>query len=156
MINPSAAWERLRQIPMFKGMSLKDFRPITFGQAFDIDASQVLGPSRREFPGGAIILGIAAGAVANDGGNPDAFVPAGTGARTAFALDFTYTNDEQISPGGPIMAEALVGSAQFCQFPAREIVVAPSQAINTRCQNLTSTRLLVHIAYHSLVWRFAS
>jgi hypothetical protein len=156
MINPSAAWSRLINIPMFRGMKLEDFRPITFGQIFSLTTGQTLGPVRRDFPGGIIILGISAGSVADDGGTPDAYVADATGSRAAFALSMSYTNDEQITPGGPIQAEALLGGGASTQFPPREIVVAPSQGINVTAENLTSTQILVHIAYHGLVWRFAS
>lgn len=152
MISPDAAWRRLSNYPMFRGMKLSDFRPIAFGQLFQPTSLQTLGPIRRDFPGGAVVLGITGGAIENGA----AFANDSTNNRTAFAAEFAYTNDEVISPGGPIMAEALIGGADSCQFPPREIVVAPTQGINTRIQNLTTTTLDVHLAYHCLVWRFAS
>ena len=153
MINPNAAWTRLQHVPMFRGMKLKDFRPIVFGQQFDaVAANAVVGPIRRDFPGGAIILGVTGSCIQD----AQAFAAGSTGSRNSFAADFAYTNDEQIAPGGPIMGQALIGTAEECQFPPREIIVAPTQGINTRVENLTTSVITVHIAFHCLVWRFAS
>lgn len=156
MISPSAAWQRLQRIAMFKGTELKDFRPISYGALYSIAGASSAGPVRQDFPGGAIILGVSAASVGFDGGNADAFDAAATGSRSSFALAFSYTNDEQLTPGGPHIAEALLGGGDQTIYPPREIVVAPSQGINVTVQNLTSTQIKISLVWHCLVWRFAS
>lgn len=156
MISPSAAWQRLQRIPMFRGMQLDQFRPITYGALYSVAGSSTAGPTRQDFPGGAIILGVSAAAVGFDSGNADAFDPAATASRSSFALSFSYSNDEQLTPGGPHIAEALLGGGDQTQYPPREIVVAPSQGINVTVQNLTSTQIRISVCWHALVWRFAS
>ena len=153
MINPSAAWQRLHNAPMFSGLELKDFRPITYVGRYELAASAELSTQRQEFPSGAIILGVTAGAVEKG----QAFVNAGSnGGRNSFALSFAYSNDESITPGGFVMAEALLGAGQQSQFPPREIIVVPSAGILVSLQNLTTSILNVHVAWHCLTWRYAS
>jgi hypothetical protein len=153
VINPSAAWERIKGLPMFARMKLSDFRPIVFPLVQTAVASlNSVGPLRRDFPGGAIILGVTGSAIQNGA----AFAPGGTTGRQAFSATMAYTNDEQIVPSDLLMCESLLGTAAECEFPPREIVVAPTQGINVQLRNLTTTVIDIHLGFHCLVWRFAS
>lgn len=154
MISFNAAWERLKLLPMFKKMSPSDFRPIVFPLVQTVAGSATIGPIKRDFPGGAIILGVTASATQS--GAPAVVTTQADGLRSQFALDMAYSNDEQIVPGALLSAEALLGAGKETQFPPRELVCAPTQGINVRFQNLTSTSLLIHLGFHCMVWRFAS
>lgn len=151
MISIERAWPRIRELPQFKTFKLSDFRTLTFGQQFTVGNAATVGPTTQNFPGGAIILGIAASGTPSAAGAGDAFLQ-----RKGFGLTFGYTNGESLTPGGPIMADALMGGGDGTVWPTKEIVVAPNQGIQATVVNFLSTSTLVHIAYHCLVWRSAS
>lgn len=151
MISIERAWPRVRMLPQFKDFYLSDFRTLTFGQTFTVGNAATVGPTLQNFPGGAIVLGVAASATPSAAGAGDAFL-----YRKSFGITFAYTNGESLSPGGPIMADALMGGGDGTVWPTKELVIAPSQGINATVQNFLSTSLLVHLAYHCLVWRSAS
>jgi hypothetical protein len=154
MISIERAWPRVRELPQFKNFRLSDFRTLTFGQQMPVGvAPAAVGPTTQNFPGGAIILGVSASAV------PGPLAPAAADAflyRKTFGITFGYTNGESLTPGGPIMADALMGGGDGTVWPTKEIVVAPNQGIQATVANFCTTALLVHIAYHCLVWRSAS
>jgi hypothetical protein len=74
-----------------------------------------------------------------------------------FALSFQYSGDEVITPGGPVLAEALLGSGSDTIFPGREIIVPPSQALLCSVQSYAiAPPLNVHVVYHAMVPRVAN
>lgn len=152
-----------------------DFRYMAYGQQFaSVAAGTVVGgaaptsaiasgapsgPTLQNFPTGAIIIGItAAGQQAQTTTSAFQYAPwQSTGKRDLFALSFAYTNDEVITPGGPVLAEALLGSGMDTIFPAREIIVPPSQGILATVVSYTiAPPLTVHIVYHAMVPRTAN
>jgi hypothetical protein len=154
MISVERAWSRLKDEPMFKTFKLSNFRHIVYNQSFTVPANALVGPNQQDFPGGAIILGITSSARISDGStsNLNAFR-----MRHAYGLSFSYSGGETLTPGGPVVAEALLGEGDQTHFPAKELVVAPTQSILTTVQSLDPTLpLIVNIAFHCLVWRFAS
>ncbi len=151
MISIERAWPRVRELPQFRNFHLSDFRTLTFGQQFTVGNAATVGPTTQNFPGGAIILGIAASATPSAAGGGDAFL-----YRKSFGVTFGYTNGESLTPGGPIAADSLMGGGDGTIWPTKEIVVAPNQGIQATVQNFLTTSILVQIAYHCLVWRSAS
>jgi hypothetical protein len=151
MINATQAYHRLRTLEAFKRMKETDFRPLTFVQIFTPPTGAVPTASTpQSFPGGAIILGITAGA----------FVPGATPSanrgRQLFSVDFSFSNQEAIIVGGPVVADALLGGGESDIFPTKEMIMAPNQQVGCRVANLTDGPLTVHVCYHTLVYRFAS
>lgn len=152
MLNASQVWNRIRKLPAFAQMRESDFRPLTYVQTFTPAAGTTTGSTAQSFPGGAIILGISAGA----------YVPTvaagGQGGRNRqlFVIDFNYSNNEALTPGGPVLADVLMGGGDADQYPSRELILAPNQTINCRVGNITTGALTIHVAYHCLVYRYAS
>lgn len=151
MISIERAWPRVRAFPQFRNFQLSDFRTMTFGQSFTVAGSAVVGPTTQNFPGGAIILGVTADATQSAAGGLDNFLN-----RKSFGITLNYTNGESLTPGGPIIASALLGDGDGTVWPTKEIVVAPNQGIQATITNFSSTSLLITLAYHALVWRTAS
>lgn len=154
MIQWNAAWARLKRLAAFKGMNESDFRPMVYIQTFtpapggDSGANQV-----QSFPGGAVLLGITASAyIPTEPGNTG---QSGNN-RQLFTLNLTYQNQEAITPNGPVLADALLGGGDANLFPSRELVMAPNQGINCAAGNITSGAIVVHVAYHCMVPRYAS
>lgn len=182
MIPWKQAFDRLQGSEEFqsyfsKGRSLQmaDFRYIGYCQQFNnVTAGSVtggatpstpltpgaqIGPALQLFPQGAIILGItAAGVQPQTTTSAFTYAPsASPGRRDLFALNFQYTGDEVITPGGPVLAEALLGSGEDTIFPGREIIVPPSQGILCAVQSYAvAPAMNVHIVYHSMVLRVAN
>lgn len=153
MLNWTQVWHRVRLNPAFKGMQESDFRPMVFNQIFTpAPGGAATANQPQSFAGGAIILGIAA----------SAYVPSGAASaqagrnRQLFAIDFAYSNNEAITPGGPILADALLGGGESNIFPSRELLIAPNQQITCRVANVTTGSLTVHVAFHTMVYRYTS
>ena len=183
MIRWREAFERCKDSREFQGYFAKgganrkmsDFRYIGYVQQFQTVAAGTLtggatpstaitpgalqGPAQQNFPQGAIVLGITA-ACAQPQTTTSAFQYAPSmspGRRDLFALNFQYSGDEVITPGGPVLAEALLGSGEDTIFPAREIIVPPSQSILCAVQSYTiAPPMVVHVVYHSMVLRVAN
>lgn len=152
-----------------------DFRSINYTQTFPsvpagtvtggatpstaVTPGAIVGPLLQAFPAGAIILGITAAGVQAQT-TTDAFgwsASSSSGKRDIFALMFQYTNDEVITPGGPVLAEALLGNGSDTIFPAREIVIAPSQGILGSVQSYAiAPPLVVQVVYHCMILRVAN
>ncbi len=177
MIRWREAFERQRSSKTFQqyfgtAVQAGDFRYIAYCQLFNnvtagtvtggatpttaITAGAPIGPTLQTFPAGAVILGIEAAGVQAQTAAQVIAPTTNVGLRNLFALNFQYTNDEVITPGGPVLAEALMGS--FGQlFPGREIVVAPSQGLLCTVQAFTiAPPFNVHVVYHSMVPRVAN
>ncbi len=166
MISWHVAYTRLKNSPEFiryfggpKEMPPYAFRPLHFMQRFTVGSAAESPPTNQNFPAGAIILGITAAAFQVQtaaGAFQYAPSPANPGRRDLFGLSFQYTNDELITPDGPGSAEALLGGGSDTIFPARELLIAPSQGILATVENLTvglADGLTVDIVYHSMVPR---
>lgn len=180
MITWRAAFERQKASPDFidifgKDVQMHDFRNIVYGQLFDnvtagsvtggatpstsITPGQEQGPDLQNFPQGAVILGITAACVqAQTTTSAFTYAPSyNPGRRDLFALSFKYTADEELTPGGPILAEALLGSGSDTIYPGREIIVSPSQGLTATVQSYTiDPPLNVHICYHCMVLKTAT
>lgn len=182
MIRWREAFERSKESREFqkyfsKGRALKmsDFRYLGYAQQFNsvtagsvtggatpstaVTPGTISGPTLQNFPAGAIILGITAAAIQSQTTTSSfAYAPSmSPGRRDLFALAFQYTGDEVITPGGPVLAEALLGSGEDTIFPGREIIVPPSQGLLASVQSYTiNPPLNVHIVYHAMVPRVVS
>lgn len=153
MTHAAQAWTRLRKLKAFAKMTEADFRPIVYAQLFAaIAAGATTSATSINFPGGAVILGI------TSSGYLDAVGVAAQGFhnRQSYGLNFSYTNNETLTPGGPISADALMGGGDANLFPPRELIISPNQAITAQVKNFTNAVLQVHIAYHCLIYRYAS
>lgn len=147
--------------------SAKAFRPISYSQFFSGVAAAgtpgqygtASGPTNQSFPAGAVILGITAAAYQNSTTTGSfTYAPSMTpGKRDLFGLLFSYSGDEQITPGTtPVQAEALLGSGSGTIFPQRELIIAPSQAILTTVAALCpAPTLSVTVVFHCMVPRAA-
>lgn len=180
MIRWREAFERCRDSADFRryfpgGRSMADFRENAFCQQFNSVAAGTnaggaaptaantagaqSGPTLQNFPSGGIILGITAACIqAQTTTSEFQYAPSmSPGRRDLFALSFQYTGDEIITPGGPILAEALLGSGEDTIFPCREIIVPPSQGLLATVQSYTiAPALVVHIVYHTMVPKVAA
>lgn len=153
MVTIQAAWARLRKMRAFAKMREIDFRPITYFQLFAaITGQATTAATAQNFPGGAVILGIAASGFLNNVG----IASQGNRNRQSFGLNFSYTNNETLTPGGPGSADALLGGGEANIFPPRELIVSPNQAITCAVQNFTNAAMTVHVAYHCLIYKYAS
>jgi len=116
-----------------------------------------VGPTQQNFPAGAVILGISATAFQEQVGDDTDFQYApwsAPGRRDLFGLSFSYTNDEQITPGGLTLANALLGDGDDTVFPARELLIPPSQGILTTAASFTvAPSLFVQVVFHAMVPR---
>jgi len=161
MIRWETAWRRAWEAkhPFVVKRKITDFRSLHYIQAFSAVAQgSTSATTLQTFPSGAFVLGISASAtipvlVKRDQYYADgAAVPLDVtldrvksctpGNRDLFGLDFAYTNDEQITPGGPCIADALLGSGRATEFPARELIIDPSQGILARVQNLITVQTI--------------
>lgn len=153
MTSVQQAWRRLRELAAFRNMKESDFRPIVYCQIFNLVQSGATTPNTpANFPGGAIILGITAAGFLGEVGVADQ----GNNNRQSFGLAFSYTNAEALTPGGPISADALLGSGADTNFPARELLIPPNQMIQAQVKNFSNAALSVHVCYHALLYRYAT
>lgn len=150
-VNWEAAWARAVQCKsvFIAGKSKADFRSVYYTQKLTgIALGASSGNLLQNFPAGAFILGIDAGAIIPrvvkkdqyyaDASSPDTtfdrFPSSTPGNTDCFSLNFQYTNDEIITPGGPCLASALLGP-EGGFFPVRELIVDPSQGILCNAKN---------------------
>lgn len=187
MINWEIAWKRANEgaapHPLVRGKKKQDFRALTYVQTFsNIALAATTANQLQTFPSGAFVLGICAAAVLPKITKADQYYADGAAAPLdttidrgfattpgnldLFGLSFQYTNDEIITPGGPISAAALLGPTGTL-FPARELIIDPSQGILASAQNLISFQLIsgaasatgitfpitVHVGYTCMVPR---
>jgi hypothetical protein len=152
MLNTQVVLQRVRKLAAFQNMNESDFRAAYFGQEFTPPAGGVPTAYRpRQFPNGAIIIGISA----------SAYVPGGDAAaqsarnRQLFSIDFAYNGGEALVIDGPMSADALLGGGDSDNFPVKELIMAPNQSLSCRVANLTTGPLTVDVCYTCLVYRFA-
>lgn len=152
-----AAGNLVSGVPDLKGRALTDFRYLGFPQEFVVAGTPNLaagmttvGPTAKNFPGGAIILQITADAFPE--GQPDnPFLP----GRNRFRIQQSYATNEQLltQPG---LAAAVMGDAEYGgPYPGKELYLPPNQNILTQLWNLTPEQIRVTVTFHALVWRFA-
>jgi hypothetical protein len=163
MISWRDAYQRLRFSPEFrryfgqgKLLPAYAFRPIVYPQRIIVGAAASAPPTAQNFPAGAVILGITSAAYqAQTATGAFTYEPWATeGRRDLYALQFQYSGDEQIVAGATLNADALLGSGGGTQFPPREILMPPSQALLATVQNFTvAPDLTVDIGYHCMVPR---
>lgn len=153
MISWDVVWKRQMecQSAWVKGKVKSDFRSVYYTQKFtNIALGASSGNTLQTFPAGAFILGIDACAkipriiktiqyyadatAAPNNSTVDRLLDGTAGNLDAFSLNFQYTNDEIITPGGPCLASALMGPHGGL-FPARELIVDPSQGILCSAKN---------------------
>lgn len=174
MIKWTEAYKRLQDTPEFvqyfkRNMPMGAFRFLAFSQFFPSIAGVATagvfgtptGPLAQNFPSGAVILGItASGYQAQQLAAAAAYAPSfSSGRRDLFGLSFQYTGGEFITPNGLTMAEPLLGSGYDTIFPAKEILVPPSQALLCSVGALfpsTSPVISVSVVYHCMVPRDAN
>ena len=87
------------------------------------------------------------------------------GNRDLFALAFQYTSDETLTANGLTIAQALLGDGDDTIFPAREIMVPPSQSILITAASLVAAgqagpplipvglNLFCNVVFHCMVPR---
>lgn len=118
---------------------------------------QPVGPSQQNFPAGAVILGISSTAFQEQVGDNTAYQYApfsAPGRRDLYGLAFSYTNDENITPNGLTLANALLGDGDDTVFPGRELLIPPSQGLLCTAASFTvAPSLYVQIVFHSMVPR---
>lgn len=178
MIKWREAYERLRPTDSFNSFfnnkKITDFRYIAFSHqqlsltpltssaaAAGGTPGQVVGPLQMNFPAGAIILGVTAAAYSSQqliaGATNLAYAPwSSEGRRDLFALAMQYTSDETLTANGLVCAEALLGSGEETIFPAREIMIPPSQSILITAASLVAAggqNLFAHVVFHTMVPR---
>jgi hypothetical protein len=151
MISWDSAWARTRECPppWMQGKKKSDFRSLNYTQKFEgVAVGSASGNLLQSFPAGAFILGIDACAkVPRVVKVQQYYADANTitttfdrwesttpGNTDLFSLNFQYTNDENITPGGPTLAAALMGPMGG-MFPVREIIIDPSQGILCSAKN---------------------
>ncbi len=176
MIKWTEAYNRLKSVPEFKQyfqrvLPMEAFRFLAYSQKFEsVPGAAVAGvfgsptgPLQQNFPSGAVILGITAGAYQAqqlENAAVLAYAPSySAGRRDLFGLSFQYTGDEQITPNGLTMAEPLLGSGYDTIFPAKELLIPPSQGILCAVASLVPTTLPVlsiAVVYHCMVPRAAN
>lgn len=178
MIKWREAYDRLKDTKEFtqyfgRLLPMGAFRFLAYSLRFEgitgtstagtITPGGTVGPTSQNFPSGAVVLGITAGAYEAQQLNNAAVLAVApsysAGRRDLFALAFQYTNDEQITPNGLTMAEPLLGSGYDTIFPGKELLVPPSQAILVTVASLspnTNPPLNVHVVFHTMVPRSAN
>ncbi len=182
MIRWREAFERCRNSKEFqsyfsfgRALEMSDFAYKGYAQQFnDVLAGTVtgggtpstpvtpgtpVGPVLQNFPAGGIILGITGSAILPQTTTGSfTYAPSySPGRRDLFALSFQYTGNELITPGGPVLAEALLGSGEDTIFPAREIIVPPSQGLLATVAGYQITvPMNVHLVYHTMVPRIVA
>lgn len=177
MIKWREAYDRLKDLPEFrqyfnnKLLSMAAFRFLAYAQRFEGVAGSstagtlgpVSGPLSQNFPAGAVVLGITAGAYQSqqlDNAGVLAYAPSySSGRRDLFALSLQYSTNEQITPNGLTMAEPLLGSGYDTIFPGKELLIAPSQSVQCSVAAFTpstSPDLTVQVIYHCMVPRAAN
>lgn len=118
-----------------------------------------VGPQLQTFPSGAVILGITASSfMAQQAAGAAAYPPwSDKSRRDIFALSFAYTNDELITPSGLTKASALLGTGEDTIFPARELLIPPSQGILVSAASLLASGValnqFVDVVFHCMVPR---
>jgi len=176
MISWNQAYNRLKDAPEFAGsagyfgrlLPPSAFRFLAYSQRFEGVAGSPAGgtfgppsgPLLQPFPSGAVILGITAAAYEDqqlENAGVLAVSPSySAGRRDLFGISFQYTNDEQITPNGLTMAEPLLGSGYDTIFPAKELLIPPSQGILCAVASLvpsTLPDLSINVVYHCMVPR---
>jgi len=156
MINAQQAINRLKKSKEHKDLREEDYRAAVYVQTFTpgVDG-EITGFQPRQFPNGAIILMIAASASVDPGEGGGADAQAGNN-RNLFKIDFSYTGGEALVIDGPVLADALMGGGDLSHFPAKELVIKENQNLNCRVQNMAAQEMTVDVAYHCLVYRYAS
>jgi hypothetical protein len=150
MLNVREVLGRVLKLEAYRNMKESDFRQVIFGQTFTPGAGAAAPAQPRQFPAGAIVYGITAGAFV-----PGAAIGSGRN-RQAFQIAMSYNGGEAIIIDGPLLADAVLGGGDADIFPAKELVLLPNQQIVTTITNVTNGSLTVDVAYHSLVYRYAS
>lgn len=180
MIKWREAYERLRPTDAFNAYfnnkKSTDFRFLVFSNptlaATPLTPSAnatggipgtAVGPLQMNFPSGAVVLGVTAAAYQAQQAAAAPNVPyapsASDGRRDLFALAFQYTSDEQLTANGLTIAEALLGGGIETIFPARELLIPPSQSILITAASLVASggqNLFVNCAFHCMVPRMAA
>jgi len=149
MLNFQVVFGRLKKLAAYANKKESDFRIAVYNQEFTPSEDGTITPlAERKFPNGGVILGIAADAAVSGGATPN--------NRSLFGLDFQYAGGEALVIDGPVIASALMGGGNDTQFPAKEIIVNPTQAISCRAVNLAGlTGLKINVAYHVAIDRYA-
>ncbi len=134
------------------------FRALTYIQKFTVAPQATVGPAQQNFPAGATVLGIKAGCY-QDQTTAGAFTYAPSFHRARldlFEVNYSYTNDELITPGGPGNAAAIQGDGAENEFPQTELLIPPSQGILATIFSRApagAPDLQITIAYHCMVPR---
>ncbi len=147
MLDIDRVWARCSQLPLFAGKRFGDFGLQVVPVAFTLTTQQQSGGTPVNFPNGAIVVNIAAGA------RPSA---------AAAAQSYTYGLDLfsvaiQIQQGryivGPTaaMASSVFGQGVESVFPEKELILPTNSQLLYSVTNLTTTTIDVTIAAHCLV-----
>jgi len=171
MIRWREAYERISKTDKFRGAfggqkSAEAFRFMSLAQQFTSVAATSTpgtygtpnGPTMQSFPSGAVVLGITAAAMqAQTTAGAFQYAPSySPGRRDLFGLSFSYT-DEQLTVGGLIQAESLLGSGEDTIFPAKELMMGQNQGLLCSVASLTvAPTLSVTVVYHCMVPRDAA
>jgi hypothetical protein len=146
MLNIDRAWARVSH--QFPKKFLREFRFLGVGQNFTLTTGAVSGATRVDFPAGAIILGITAGLEVDN--------QAGTATirdLDAISVAIDYPNNEALLTGGRMNGQAVFGTGERCDFPAKEIVIEANGSLTYTVENNTTSTLNISILHHCLVPR---
>jgi hypothetical protein len=171
MLRWREAYERVSKTQQFKSyfgrvLDAGAFRFLAYSMQFvGVAAASAVGqygtptgPRAQTFPAGAVILGITAtGVQAQTATGSFTYAPSQSpGRRDLFGLSFQYSSDENITPDGLTAADALLGSGSDTIFPAKELLIPPSQSILVSVASLTvAPALSVSVVFHCMVPRAA-
>jgi hypothetical protein len=146
MVSIENAWPRVAKL--FPGKSLPDFRFMAIGTSFTLTSLLASGPTRVDFPSGAIILGITAGVnVSSQAGTQT------IRSLDSFAASIDYPNNEGLITGGRMSGRAIFGIGERCEFPAKEIVIGVNGSLSYVVENLTTSTIIVYVLHHCLIPR---
>jgi hypothetical protein len=144
MLGVDRAWQR--QAHRFPGKKPGDFRFIAIGQNFTLASTVVSGLTRIDFAAGTIILGITACATITG----SAMTQAMRDWKQAFSCQIDFPNSVAMTTGSRLIAGALFGSGERCDFPGKEIYIENNGSLNYTVENLTTSTLVVSIIHHCI------
>lgn len=145
MLSADRVWPRVAAL-FPKSQTLRDFRFAAMGLNLTLTTGAESGSTRMDFPAGAIILGITAGiSVASQAGTQS------IRGRNMISASIDYPNNTALVTGGKMNGDALFGSGERCDFPAKEIVIGVSGSLSYNVLNLSTSTINVSIVHHCLI-----
>lgn len=148
MLDLERVWARVSQREEFRGRKLADYGIQVIETNFTLTTGQVSAATPVQFSGGAVILGVMAGARPSAVAATQTYAP----GLDLFSLQLEYQGPGQraIISGGAAMASSVFGQYGD-QFPKKEIVLPVNSTLLYTLTNLTTSTILVTLSHHCLV-----